>query len=408
MTPLARFYVKRLPADRPPFQVDLGAYRRFDQRNNMTVGRPQWDQAVRTFNERAGETRVKRILSGQAGYSLRDYALHHAAGALGFQHGTNINLSNHGLLEWQTAASRPFPGVPAWQGVPEAAAAMVKQAARYLGADLVGITPLNPLWFYSHAFWSNGAHKQISFREAAEPVETESELVIPSTMRWVIVMGKRMDQEMISLTPTPTGCAETALTYSSMVQLTVSLAEFLRGLGYQAIPSVNDLGLTIPMAMEAGFGEQGRHGKLITPEFGPSVRLCKVITDLPLARDYPASFGVARFCESCQRCARECPSKSIPAGPRTWTGPNISNNPGVFTWHLDNETCRKYWNLALGDNCTVCIRVCPFSKGPNPIHHLARAAVSGLPALDPLLARMDTWLGYGGEKDTNQFWNASR
>ena len=342
MSTLARFYVKRLPADQPPFQVDPQVYHRFDQRNNMTVGRSHWDEPIRALNGRARETRVNNILAGRAGYGLPDYALHHAAGALGFQFGTNVNLSNHGLLKWQPAEKGLFPGVAAWQGTPQAASAMVKRVARYLGADLVGIAPFNPLWFYSHAFWSNGAHKVISFREAAEPVETESELVIPSAMRWVIVLGKRMDQDMIALTPTPTGCAETGLAYSSMAQLSVTLAEFLRGLSYQAIPSLNDLALNIPMAIEAGFGEQGRHGKLITPEFGPSVRLCKVVTDLPLARDYPISFGVTRFCESCLRCAHQCPSQSIPAGPRTWSGPNISNNPGVFTWHLNNETCRKY------------------------------------------------------------------
>ena len=181
------------------------------------------------------------------------------------------------------------------------------------------------------------------------------------------------------------GCAETATTYSRMAVLASALAEFVRAVGYRAIPSINDLALNIPLAIEAGFGEQGRHGKLITPEFGPSLRLCKVITDLPLARDYPIAFGVGAFCETCRKCARSCPSRSIPEGPRTWSGPNISNNPGVFTWHLDNETCRKYWNLALGDNCTVCVRVCPFTKGPALIHDVARAAVAGLPVLHPLL-----------------------
>ena len=39
-TLLSKFYVKTLPDDQPPYQVDDGVYRRFDQRNNLTVGRP--------------------------------------------------------------------------------------------------------------------------------------------------------------------------------------------------------------------------------------------------------------------------------------------------------------------------------------------------------------------------------
>ena len=92
-------------------------------------------------------------------------------------------------------------------------------------------------------------------------------------MKWVIVMGARMDPDMMAYTPSPLGCAETRVTYSRMGLFVSGMAEFLRGLGYQAIPSINDLGLNIPMGIDAGFGEQGRNGKLISPEFGPSLWL---------------------------------------------------------------------------------------------------------------------------------------
>ena len=70
------------------------------------------------------------------------------------------------------------------------------------------------------------------------------------------------------------------------------LAEFIRILGYKAIPMGNDTSLSIPLAIDAGLGELGRHGLLITPEYGPCVRLCKVFTDLPLEPDKPIQFGV--------------------------------------------------------------------------------------------------------------------
>jgi hypothetical protein len=45
-------------------------------------------------------------------------------------------------------------------------------------------------------------------------------------------------------------------------------------------------------------------------------------------------------------------------------------------------------------------------KGPSLVHHLTRAAVAGLPVLNPRLALLDGWLGYGRERDTARFWNA--
>ena len=53
------------------------------------------------------------------------------------------------------------------------------------------------------------------------------------------------------------------------------------------------------MAVDAGLGELGRNGQLITRDFGSSVRISKVFTDLPLIPDRPVDLGVQRFCEQC-------------------------------------------------------------------------------------------------------------
>jgi hypothetical protein len=57
----------------------------------------------------------------------------------------------------------------------------------------------------------------------------------------------------------------------------------------------------VPFAIEAGIGELSRLNKLVTPEFGPAVRLCKVFTDLPMACDTPIDFGL-EFCKKCKKC----------------------------------------------------------------------------------------------------------
>jgi len=76
--------------------------------------------------------------------------------------------------------------------------------------------------------------------------------------------------------------AATGLGYSKMAFVSSLLAQFVRNIGYQALPCGNDTALSIPLAVDAGLGELGRNGLLITPQFGPRVRLCKVFTDLPL------------------------------------------------------------------------------------------------------------------------------
>ena len=67
------------------------------------------------------------------------------------------------------------------------------------------------------------------------------------------------------------------------------------------------------LAELAGFGAIGYHGLLITPEFGPRVRLAAVFTsieDLPsTATDEHA--WIEDFCRECVKCVRQCPPQAI-------------------------------------------------------------------------------------------------
>ena len=94
--------------------------------------------------------------------------------------------------------------------------------------------------------------------------------------------------------------------------------------------------MTIPVAIDAGLGELGRSGFLITPEYGPRCRFSVVTTDLPLAPDKPKNMGISRFCEICEKCAVACPIKAIPMG-----APSVSR--GLFKWQVDLQKCFKYW-----------------------------------------------------------------
>jgi epoxyqueuosine reductase len=402
---LRKLYVKKLSADNPPYKINEN-YQRFDQRNNLTVGRPNWDEGFKPYFKKSAETRSKKIKMGKTGYGVEDYSLFLSSGVSAFQMGNAINHANRGVTSWNSLGAKLPPGTGKWEGSPEEATKIVKKAAKYFGAQLVGIVPLNRDWFYSKSYWADGSHKDVVFEELDEPKETEDSLIIPEKMKWVIVMGIGMDPEMMGYTPSPLGCAETRISYSKMALMVSGMAEFLRGIGHQAIPSINDLALNIPMGIDAGFGEQGRNGKIISPEFGPSLRICKVITDLPLVRDYPISFGVKEFCEICMKCADDCPVGAIPSGDRSWSRDSISCGSGHYTWHLNNELCRRYWAMGNGTNCTSCIRSCPFTKKPGLVHEFSRTFISNAPSMSPLFKKVDDWLGYGKEKDGSTFWNS--
>ena len=117
-------------------------------------------------------------------------------------------------------------------------------------------------------------------------------LAIPSTMKSVIVLGFQMDLDCMEASPTTLGDAASMDGYAKMAVTAGSMARFLMALGYNAIPCGNNTGLSIPMAIDAGLGELGRLGILITPKYGPRIRLAKVITDLPMAYGSPKpTFG---------------------------------------------------------------------------------------------------------------------
>jgi reductive dehalogenase len=118
----------------------------------------------------------------------------------------------------------------------------------------------------------------------------------------------------------------------------------------------------VPLAVDAGLGESSRMGYLITGELGPRIRLSAVTTDLPLVPDHPVDIGVEDFCQACKKCARLCPSQSIPRGDQ-----EIHN--GTLRWKLDEWTCFVYW-AKVGTDCNVCMRVCPWSH-PRTLPHRA-------------------------------------
>jgi hypothetical protein len=243
---------------------------------------------------------------------------------------------------------------------PEAAAKHVRELARYLGADLVGIAEVNRGFIYTHVGHESGAASE----RAGEPICLGH--------RYAIVMAFAMDYRLISASPSYIDSAEVGRGYVRAGMTAVWLAAYLRELGWpgRAHTVRNEQVLQVPLAVQAGLGELGRNGFLVTAKYGPRVRLSTVTTTLPLQPDGPVDLGIESFCRVCLKCSHCCPSQSIPAG-----GQELVR--GARKWRVNGDTCLAFWGSAPARwcNCNVCIKVCPWNKPDTWWHGLAAAAV---------------------------------
>jgi epoxyqueuosine reductase len=367
----------------------VGPIERFNQRNDMFRRArydPEWIERARPFY---GPTQAQ----DKPGYRQEDHALGKAAWYVEHFFAMGCQGSNHkGLYAWEFPdPERAKMPLDLKIDVSDRAevSRKVKKAARFFGASLVGICELDRRWIYSHV--SNDVTGE------SNPLE------IPKEYRYAIALAVEMDYSFIQTSPTGGSAAATGLGYSKMAFVAGLLAQFIRGLGYKAIPCGNDTALSIPIALEAGLGELGRNGLLVTEKFGPRVRLCKVLTDLPLVPDEPRFFGVEEFCRTCMKCAQDCPSRAISFGEKTAEAPTRSNNPGVLKWPVNAEQCFKYW-IANRLDCADCIRVCPFDQEKGWHHDLVRGFIRNAPWLNPLFLWLDGVLAYGRQLDPASIW----
>jgi reductive dehalogenase len=287
----------------------------------------------------------------------------------------------------------------------EEATLAVRHAALFYGASVAGVAMLNPLWLYSDHFSPvrGEMERTIPVHYGGDRFGQEEEAwYIPETMNRVIALAFEEDYHALSNSPGRLASAAVGNGYSRMAITSSQLADFIRGLGYRALPAGNGVGLSIPMAIDAGLGQLGRMGLLVTPKYGPRVRLAKVITDMPLVPDSPIDFGVAEFCEGCMLCADDCPSESVTKGPMTWEGTSGSNHPGSNKWYTKVEGCYDF----NGFSCSNCKRVCPFNKPNNSwLHRVIRRVIEGrLVSADRVMVKLDQASGYGAQTQDTEFW----
>jgi len=390
--------MKRLTMEEWEKKYIVEPIKRMDQKN-IGFNRSRWDTTPigeKSFKEFGHEFFGLVMPREKAGYTLQDRALGDVSWwlELGFAEGNAMGQT--GLFAWDSklmGPSRLPEGLKIEISDPQKLTRDIKNVATYFAADLVGVCEFDRRWLYTNYY-------NLRTREYG-PLE------IPEEYKYAIVMAHEMDYELEKYAPTRIADGATGMGYSKMAFTAGLLAQFIRELGYKAIPNGNDTTMSIPMAMQAGLGELSRSGLLITKEYGPRVRISKVLTDLPLVVDQPIEFGVTEFCSKCGLCAEHCPGQAIIHGERTIEPHNVSNVRGELKWPVDAEKCFRFWAIN-GAPCCVCIRVCPFNKHMNWFHRITLGFVDHARWGDSFYRKMDGMLGYGKQKKAEDFWDTWR
>lgn len=376
----------------------VGEVERFNQKNEM-FKRVKWDTSV--MHIPANFAKNMLLKKSKPGYTSEEVAFFEAGSALERVYAKGNLRGNNGLYAWDSPVEieRNPEALLLTGSDPAKMTRVVKKVARFYGASLVGIGELDRRWIYSR--YCNISRPLDPTTGSADLEEGSVE--VPEQYNYTIAIAMEMDYEAIKFSPTYIARAATGEGYSRMAYVTYLLAQFIRLIGYNAIPMGNDTACSIPVAIDAGLGELSRMGQLITPEYGPRVRLSKVFTDLPLIPDKPVDIGVWEFCRRCEKCAKYCPSQAINYGEPTTEIHSISNRKGLLRWPIDAGKCLSFW-ATNGSSCSNCIRVCPFNKPAGWTHNLVKRGVKRTPWLNPFFIRMDDLLGYGKKASNEHFW----
>ena len=264
----------------------------------------------------------------------------------------------------------------------EEASDLIKATCYWLGVDAVGLSRC-PEW----AWYSHDARGEV----LDPPHDQSINMVIDQGYE---TMEGSSGDDWIAV-------AQSMRAYLRFSLLGGVIAKQIRNMGYSAKAHTVMDGevLQPPLLLLSGLGEVSRIGEVIlNPFLGPRLKSGTVTTDLPLSHDRPIDFGLQRFCETCNKCARECPSGAITAGPKTMFN-------GYEIWKSDSQKCTTYRMTNMGGvMCGRCMKTCPWNLEGIFKEKPFRWAAMNVPSLAPALAKLDDIVGNGSLNPAKKWW----
>ncbi|WP_230972232.1 4Fe-4S double cluster binding domain-containing protein [Archaeoglobus neptunius] len=222
----------------------------------------------------------------------------------------------------------------------------IEKAARDLGADVFGVADLDYVRGY----------------------ETYPKTLLDG-FDYGITIGVKLPDTVFDGLPEsrPIYSREYVVANDILDNIAFRLSRFIEKMGYRALPIPASKIISKlywrsyishkAIARAAGVGWVGRNLLLITPEFGPRVRLASILTDMPLEAGKP----LRNRCGVCRECIENCIVGALKYS-------DFADYPSSREDVFDVDTCAsKLQEFAADPNigtmvCGICIKVCPWGK----------------------------------------------
>ena len=100
------------------------------------------------------------------------------------------------------------------------------------------------------------------------------------------------------------------------------------------------------IALRAGIGWIGRNNLLVHPQYGSTIRLATILTDMPLETDKP----LEKDCGTCRKCIEVCPVSAIKDSYKDW---NKEACLAKLKYFAREHNVGQYI-------CGLCVKACQF------------------------------------------------
>ena len=312
-------------------------------RMKLQEGSPEWEQYYSTHKAEHDNDYLSRALPGLLSESAPF-------------HDPFISVSadsNFELIKYLHKAIRFPSGSNPGLFSPEALTRYLKGWITHLGAHSTGISELRNYHLYTIRGRGEDRGKEVK-----------------NSHKYALAFTVEMDYRNVKSAPASPVVFESSQQYLKAANIALQVSTFLKKSGWDSRAHIDgDYEVICPLvARDAGLGEIGRMGLLITPRLGPRVRIAVVTTNAPLVIDTVLpDQSVMDFCRICSKCAACCPAHSIPEEEM-----KIIDN--IERWKIDSDLCYRYW-CTVGTDCGRCISVCPYSHPDNLMHQAVRRLI---------------------------------
>ncbi|HET7233767.1 MAG TPA: tRNA epoxyqueuosine(34) reductase QueG [Longimicrobium sp.] len=271
-----------------------------------------------------------------------------------------------------------------------ALSARIRNRAREMGFDAVGIAPVHPSADGdAYERWiGEGMHGEMAYLSRPDAVEKRRDpaVLVPGAKSAVVVAlhYDPRDAQDHGVEPSRAIVARYARNddyHELMKERLIALQEWISG---ELVPvsgrAYVDTGAVLEreLARRAGLGWQGRNTMLIHPRRGSYFFIGEVLIDVELEYDAPLARD---HCGTCHRCLDACPTNAL-------LGRDADGAPV-----MDARRCISYLTIELRGpiprelrplignrvyGCDICQEVCPWNRFSPPTHEPAFRTREGL------------------------------